>query len=341
MRLVASVGLLIGGLVGPTPTADVVCTVTDARAHELSGLVVTADGFVAINDSNDVPSDIRIFYLDDRCQVRAVQSYPTPARDPEDVAVAPDGSLWVADTGDNVTSKKRRETIALWQVPAGGGAPTIHRLTYPDGPHDAEALLLTAEGTPVIVTKELAGPAVLFEPVGPLTGSSPVPLKEVGRFQPTATGASNPVGMFGENMVTGASVTPDRRRVALRTYSAAYEWRAADGDVVAAITSGTPIVTPLPGEPQGEAIAYAADGATFYTLSDQSGPTEIRRYPAASFPLPTKSPAAVEGAGVHRGSPWYAVGLAAVAALLALVATLTFRARSSHGDHGPSVPKRT
>jgi hypothetical protein len=317
MRLIAAAALFVGGLSAPTPAPDAICTVTDARAHELSGLIVTADGFVAINDSNDVPSDIRIFYLDDRCQVRAVQSYPTPARDPEDVALAPDGSVWVADTGDNVTSQNRRSTIALWQVPTGG-RPAIHRLTYPDGPHDAEALLMTADGTPVIVTKELAGPARLFEPVGPLTGSSPVRLKEVGRFQPTATGVSNPLGTFGENMVTGASVTSDRRRVALRTYSAAYEWSAPDGDVVAAITRGTPVVEPLPDEPQGEAIAYAADGASFYTLSDEAGPTTIRRYRAASLASPSKSPAAGALMGVERGFPWYPAGLAALGALLML-----------------------
>ena len=31
----------------------------------------------------------------------------------------------------------------------------LHRLTYPDGkPHDAEALLIDADGTPIIITKD-------------------------------------------------------------------------------------------------------------------------------------------------------------------------------------------
>ena len=34
-----------------------------------------------------------------------------------------------------------------------------------------------------------------------------------------------------------------------------------DGDVVKAITTTTPRVTPLPDEAQGESIAYTADGA--------------------------------------------------------------------------------
>ncbi len=59
-------------------------------------------------------------------------------------------------------------------------------------------------------------------------------------------------------MITGAAVSPDRSRVVLRTYAEAYEWDVTDGDVVKAITSGVPRVTPLPDEPQGEAIAYTA-----------------------------------------------------------------------------------
>ena len=76
----------------------------------------------------------------------------------------------------------------------------------------------------------------------------------------SATGAANPLGIIGEVVVTGAATSPDRNRVALRTYTAAYEWDVPDGDVVKAITTTTPRLTPLPDEPQGEAIAYTVDG---------------------------------------------------------------------------------
>ena len=65
--------------------------------------------------------------------------------------------MWVADIGDNITSETHRTTIALWRIPPDGGAPVINRLTYPDGPHDAEALLFSGDGRPVVVTKEVAG----------------------------------------------------------------------------------------------------------------------------------------------------------------------------------------
>jgi hypothetical protein len=306
-----------------------VCTVDDPRAIELSGLVATADGYVSQIDSHFESDQVRIVYLDRSCRVTRTVGYPTSPRDPEDLAVAPDGTLWVADIGDNMGAQTRRESVALWRVPAGGGPPVINRLTYPDGPHDAEALLFTGDGSPVIVTKELGGTAYLYQPTGPLQPGTAagVPMRRVGEFRPTATGAANPLGAIGETLVTGAATSPDRRRVALRTYTAAYEWDVPDGDVVKAITTGTPRLTPLPDEPQGEAIAYTVDGREFLTLSDESGPTTLRRYHPSSELVPaTSGSAAPVDATLPRAEStntpmmWFGLALAAGGAGLLIAA---------------------
>ncbi|HEX6872264.1 MAG TPA: hypothetical protein VF163_14295, partial [Micromonosporaceae bacterium] len=231
---VVAVGLgWIGALVIGAPAlavraipTDEICVIDDARARELSGLVATATGYVAVNDSQDASADMRVLYLDAACKVTRTVAYPTSARDPEDLAVAADGTIWVADTGDNVTNQDRRRTIALWRLPADGGEPVIHRLTYPDGPHDAEALLFTADGQPLIITKETSGHAGLYQPSGPLQPQTTdgVALTRVGEFQPRANGENNVLGTIGELLVTGAAMAPDRSKVALRTYTAAYEW---------------------------------------------------------------------------------------------------------------------
>jgi hypothetical protein len=260
-----------------TYAGESVCTIDDHRAIELSGLVSTASGYVAINDGQHDGSDIRIFYLDQRCRVTRTLSHPTLARDPEDLAVAPDGTLWVGDIGDNLTGETRRQTIALWRIPGGDGKPVIYRLTYPDGPHDAEALLFTGDGRPLIITKEL-GPALLYQPVAPIKVGGTVAMEKVGTFTPPVVSVDNPLGAIGESMVTGAAISPNRDRVAVRTYTAAFEWDVPDGDVVKAITTGRPRRTGLSDEPQGEAIAYTVDGSEFLTMSDESGPTILRRY---------------------------------------------------------------
>ncbi len=337
--LASAAGPAWAGPVSPTPAASLVpgkpvCTFDDPRVVELSGLVATDSGYVAINDGNDVPAATRIFFFDRTCALVRTVGYPTTARDPEDLAVAADGTLWVADIGDNLTNgaENRRATIALWKLGTGGSTtPVIHRLTYPDGPHDAEALLLTGDGTPVIVTKELSGVAGLYTPAGPLQPNTPngAALRKVGTFTPQRTGTPGFFGVIGQLLVTGAAQTADRRRLALRTYSDAYEWDVPDGDLVRAITTGTPRITPLPDEPQGESIAYTRDGSMFLTVSDQQGPAPLLSY------APVR-PASAAGSGTAApggsGSParWFSTDqarylLAAAAALVVAMVAFTVR----------------
>lgn len=266
---------------------EVVCTVDDPRAVELSGLVATPDGYVSIVDSRANGDEILIVYLDAACQVVRTQGYPTRPRDPEDLAVAPDGALWVADLGDSITDPQR-PTIALWRIPPDGGMAVLHHLTYPDGPHDAEALLFAADGTPVVITKELGSASYLYQAirVPEPDPAGAVPMRLVGEFHPDITSDPTDLAQLIEAMVTGAAIAPDRSRVALRTYAAAYEWDVPDGDIVKAITTAPPLRTPLPGEPQGEAIAYTVDGQWLLTVSDVAGPSQIVRYPAAVAPAP-------------------------------------------------------
>jgi hypothetical protein len=287
--LAAVVGLSPTGAPLRAPTN--VCVVDDPRATELSGLVATPTGYVAINDGQERASQVHLVYLDLSCKVTKVTGYPTAARDPEDLAVAPDGTLWVADTGDNITSENRRPTVALWKVPPTG-SPVIHRLTYPDGPHDAEALLFGPDGRPIVVTKEVSGVAGLYVPTADLQPGTQagVKLRRVGEFRAEAHGENNALGALGEVLVTGAARAPDGRKVALRTYTAAYEWDVPDGDIVKAITTGTPRHTALPDEPQGEAIAYTPDGTAFLTLSDEAHATTLRKTTPSTAALVTAPP---------------------------------------------------
>ena len=315
-------------VVVPSPVpGQPVCTVEDDRLVELSGLVATDTGYVVVNDSNDNNAAMRIFFLNQQCKFQRSVGYPNGARDPEDLAVAPDGTLWVADTGDNPTSANHRTTIALWKLAPGTNTePVRYRLTYPDGAHDAEALVLGGNGTPVIVTKEASGTSGVYVPAAPLspTASNGVQLTRAGQFKATRTGTSGFLGIVGQGLVTGGANSPDGKRVALRTYSDAYEWDVPDGDVVKAITTGTPRITPLPDEPQGESIAYSRDGKSFLTLSDQQqGAVKMLRYTPASAtakPAPARNVPAVTH-GDARG--WFQkLSLQQVTYLVALVGVL-------------------
>ena len=284
-----------------------VCTVSSGRLDELSGLAVSGDGYVTIDDSSDDARRRRIFYLTSRCKLSRTVSYPSRTRDTEDLALAPDGTLWVADTGDNGRS---RETVGLWRLAPGAAAPVLHRFTYPDGAHDAEALLLDGDGTPVIVTKD-PFTAGVYVPAAPPRAGATVGLRRAGSFAIPGSSTSNPFGVAGRLVVTGGATAADGSKVALRTYADAFEFKVTDGDVIAAVTTGKAVATPLPDEPQGESVAYTADGSGLLTVSETSDAPDgtkavIKRYPSAlpAAVSPSAAPAAAPSvAAPSAGAP--------------------------------------
>ncbi|MBQ1033658.1 hypothetical protein KBX26_27045 [Micromonospora sp. C97] len=303
-------------------------------------MVATDDGYVVINDGADDEARRRIFFLDQRCAVRRTVSFPSRPRDTEDLAIGRDGTVWVADIGDNDRS---RPTVGVWRLAPGAEQPVLHRMTYPDRPHDAEALLLDASGRPLIITKGGSGTVFLYAPTTALRADATTPLTALGQVTLPTTTTSNPFSFLGRGVITGAAAAPDGRRVALRSYADAFEYDVPDGDVVRALTTGTARITPLPDEPQGESITYSRDGRSLLTVSEAAGqPTSrptILRYPAtattatatpATESVDPVSPTAVRPAageiGGAGGRTWPLVaGAGTLVLLLGLAGVLRWR----------------
>lgn len=278
--------LLVAALLpAPAYGADqVLCTIRDPRIPESSGLAAAGSSLWTVNDGG---STLQVFELDRTCRVRDVVEAGIDPRDVEDLARAPDGTLWLADAGDNGLN---RSTVALERIRPDGVA-SLFRLTYPDGPHDAEALLLGADGTLYIATKE---PLVsnVYTPDGPLSQSSPTPLRRVASVSLLPTGTpGGPAGTAGQVVVTGGAVSADGRLVVLRTYTDAYVWAAPDGDVPAALSSGDRRRIALPETPQGEAIAISPDGRSLLT-STEGLPGPVHQVPLGDSAVPPATSAA-------------------------------------------------
>jgi hypothetical protein len=323
---VAAIGLVIAGpsiafADDPNPTVSVkatagksVCKVNDARLDEMSGIVATKTGFIVINDSTSLDSHKKIFFLDTKCKVVEAKDYSGKGPfDPEDLILSADGkTLWIADIGDNDYDKdSSRAAIALWTMPVDGSKkPVIHRLSYPDGDHhDAEALLLTGNNIPLIITKEIGKAASIYRPTAALKSNNEtgVPMEKVGEITVTATEtAGNPYARIGNKTIDGGAIAPGGGKVVLRTYTDALEWDVTNGDVLTAL-KGKPRTTGLPNETLGEAITYSADGSLFYTVSDMNGEkpttTPILKYTPATEVAVVKKDSGGSSGG--SGSSWY------------------------------------
>src|SRR5262249_32728706 len=125
---------------------------------------------------------------------------------------------------------------------------------YPDGRHDAEALFVDPDsGRIYVLTKTLDPqfePCALYRFPLPLRPGTRVTLEKVGgRFAKLVA----PVPF-----ATGAAVSPDGTRLAIRTYTDAWEFHRKEGSAFAAIFDAPFERITLPLQRQGESIAYTS-----------------------------------------------------------------------------------
>jgi len=320
---------------GP-PTSQ--CTITDPEIDELSGLVTLPSGdLLLVEDSAPEPrpgaTSVLMYRLDSTCAVQdGVVEFDQDPRDIEDLAFR-DNTVWFADIGDNGESRDNVALITAAYDPldpqAEESVPVVFRLAYPDGPHDAEALLLAPDGTPYIVTKDLLGQSGVYRPAGELDPAGEVALEKVAEVEFAMTGTpGGPIGRAGQLLVTGGAVTADGSRIALRTYTDAYVWSLSGSDVAGALQEEPVAVVALPDAPQGEAISFASDSRGLI-VGSEGVDSVITAVPAAAPDDPTADPSAeptadptAESGGVAEATDAFETSPATVTAGLIAVAVV-------------------
>jgi hypothetical protein len=256
--------------------------IADKQLGELSGMVESrrnANVLWVHNDSGGGPLLYAINLAGKR--LATVTLLGATNVDWEDLAATATGTtgqpdLYVGDIGDNNSS---RSTIAVYRlvepvVDAGlsNASTEVSDFTkfifaYPDGAHDAEALLIDPPtGDLYVVTKATDGKSKVYRAAAPLQASEvPVLLAKVGKLQ-FGQGA-----LPGDMQVTAGEVSSDGRLVGLRTRTAAFAWRRPEGEELQLALLAAPCVLPIHAEDQGESLAWAVDGGGFYTLSEGVG----------------------------------------------------------------------
>jgi len=176
------------------------------------------------------------------------------------VGTCPGGScIYIADIGDNEAERKR---ITIHRVPEPSTEDSVavkdtFHATYPDGAHDAEALLVAADGGLFIVTKGETDAVGLYRFPRELRPGATHQLERVGK--PRASGKASET-----ERITDGAVSPNGTWVVLRTRHGFAFHRAADLFAGNWTDAGRVNLKAI-GETQGEGVAIAADGTVYLT----------------------------------------------------------------------------
>ena len=286
---VASPGAV--GFGGPEPAG----LVRHDPLREASGLVASRahPGVLwAHNDSWDGPS-LYALTTDGR-HLGTYTLIGAEARDWEDLAIGPGPEagvdyLYVGDIGDNDAQQDLKYVYRVAEPAVDSGqAPTETLLTgvskmtlrYPDGPSDAETLLVDPlTGDLYVITKRSTDVAI-YRAASPIPTSDVIVMERAGTLSlPRVAGAP----AAGQGAV-GGDISPSGLEVLLKTYAAVYYWHR--GSVAEALFAHPYQTLPYVPEPQGEAIAWAADGSGYFTLSEEprSIPATLYFYPRQRTP---------------------------------------------------------
>ncbi len=231
-------------------------TVTDPQLHEISGVVQSRAHPGVSWVHNDSGDSARVFSVNE--SGATLGQYPldgATAVDWEDIAIDGD-TLYLGDTGDNAEA---RGDIVVYSVaepgPTTGVATltaTAQRLVYPDGAHNAEALLVDPVTHDLfVVTKELSGQSSVYR------HTSGTALVKVATLD---------LGL-GE-LVNASDIAADGSVIVLRTYGAVFVWSRHAGESVGDAFGREPCEAPAPRQQQGEAIALDPDARGFVALSE-------------------------------------------------------------------------
>jgi hypothetical protein len=254
--------------------------------------------FYSMNDSDNEPL---VFALDTTGADRGVWRVTNATNiDWESASLGPCGvsqhaatCLYIGDTGDNdaVYSSRaiyRTPEPTAANVPDFNGELAAEKLAYvySDGPRDVEAMYVAPNGDAFLISKRpLRGrdrglrPSLVYRLPASAWGSTAQAVAQL------VDSLSIVPGSAPLRVVTDASLSPDGRRLAVRTYGQVFVYAtdSGTGRVDHSVAPSVCNVVPL-GEEQGEGITWIDDSGRFvFTSEGGSSPLVL-----ANCPMPRR-----------------------------------------------------
>ena len=263
-KLGAAAACVVGALFvvaafSPSKTAGPCTVVQEATAlrgvPEASGLAVSRRRPGLIWTHNDSGNEPDLFAIDTSGASLGTVRVPIRTRDWEDISAAAcrdrnGDCLYIGDIGDNSLA---RRSVQVYELPEPDprasriARPLLFDVSYPDGPHNAEALFV-ADGRLFIITRDRTG--IVY-------GSGA--LDEARRLVRLTR-----IGELGLTGVTDAEASADGTSVVVRTSGEAVIYRTAE--IIGEPHQARP-VSRIPidrlREAQGEGVALGENGTLY------------------------------------------------------------------------------
>jgi hypothetical protein len=237
--------------------------------NEASGIAASQSfpGYFWVhNDSGD---KARLFLIDSLGNGRIeFEVTSTTNRDWEDIAIFKDpitnrSTIVVAEMGDNVAQHQEYSLLLIEEpkiLPSKKNTSlTVTKkinFTYPDGPRDAEALMIDPYTNDIFIVSKREANVSLYRIAFP--------------YKLEETMITEKVLTLPLTFITAGDISENGEEILIKNYDSIYYFSRKQNETVIQAMTKTPIVIPYVREPQGEAICFGHDGKSFYTVSEKT-----------------------------------------------------------------------
>ncbi len=237
---------------------------TPGILDEASGIAdsKTNPGYVWVQQDSGNPHDIALLSYNGTV-LKKVNIKTSINRDWEDMAsangpVAGNNYIYLADIGDNGLIFPEYYIYRFAEP-----AQTVDSVfecdkivfKYPDGSHDAEAIMVDNATKDIYIITKQDTRSVIYKLPYPQTIA--------------AVNMAVLSGTLTFNGVTSAALSPDGKEVLIKTYNDIHYWKKTKGETVEQALMTKPVSISYKFEPQGEAICFKNDNSGFFTLSER------------------------------------------------------------------------
>jgi hypothetical protein len=250
--------------------------VEDDRLTEVSGIAASQQHPGSLWVHNDSGNEPLVYLLNQKGETQASYAFRgVEQQDWEDMALGPGPEpgkayLYLADIGDNA---RQRAVYSIVRCPEPAMNPpanaaqaldevTVIRFRYPEVSHDAEALMVDPATRDIYIITKSSDKSELFRIPYRTSYEDVLVAEKVGQ-----------VGHESKTMldaITASDISTDGQEVLIKSYNHIYYWKRSDQDQpLEELLQTSPLKLAYEPEPQGEAIAFAADGSGYFSLSEQ------------------------------------------------------------------------